>query len=126
MGAICGWAGGRSAADEAAIVPALEALAHRGASGEGLGGFRAEGGERLVLGQPYYDEVSGIAVALDGTLANRDELRGQLVSRGYGLASDTSEELLIRAYEKWDKEVVHHLRGAFAFALWDANKERLM
>jgi asparagine synthase (glutamine-hydrolysing) len=126
VGAIAGWVGGRAAPDEAGIVPALEALAHRGASGEGLCVFRTEGGQRLVLGQPYYDEVSGIAVALDGALANSEELRGQLGARGYALASRTFEELLIRAYEQWDKEVVHHLRGAFAFALWDANKERLM
>src|SRR3712207_8685036 len=32
----------------------------------------------------------------------------------------------LRAYQHWDTELVHHLRGQFAFAIWDARKERLM
>ena len=32
----------------------------------------------------------------------------------------------LRGIQQWDKDVVHHLRGAFAFALWDAGRERLM
>ena len=47
-------------------------------------------------------------------------------SRGYGFAGESDAELLLRAYQHWDKEVVKHLRGAFAFALWDARKERLL
>ena len=126
MGAIAGWIAGRNAPDEAALLPALEVLAQRGASGEGLFAYRTDNGHRLVLGQPWFDEASGIAVALDGALANREELRKQLGSRGYAFTDETPAETLARAYEHWDKEVVHHLRGAFAFALWDARKERLM
>ncbi|HEX7220185.1 MAG TPA: asparagine synthase (glutamine-hydrolyzing) [Burkholderiales bacterium] len=126
MGAIAGWVAGRSAPDEAALLPALEALAHRGASGEGLFAYRTDNGHRVALGQPWFDEAAGIAVALDGALANRAELKNQLVKRGYAFAGENPAETLARAYEHWDKDVVHQLRGAFAFALWDARKERLM
>ena len=126
MGAIAGWIAGRNAPDEAALLPALDALAHRGASGEGLFAYRTDNGQRVVLGQPWFDEASGIAVALDGALANRAELRKQLGLRGYAFTDETPAETLARAYEHWDKDVVHQLRGAFAFALWDARKERLM
>jgi asparagine synthase (glutamine-hydrolysing) len=107
MGALAGWIAGRTAPDEAALLPALEALAHRGACGEGVFAYRTDNGHRLALGQPWFDRRSGIAVALDGSIADR-------------------AEPLARAYERWDKDLVHHLRGAFAFALWDARKERLM
>jgi len=126
VGAIAGWIAGRNAPDEAALLPALDALAHRGASGEGLFAYRTDNGQRVVLGQPWFDEASGIAVALDGALANRAELRKQLGLRGYAFTDETPAETLARAYEHWDKDVVHQLRGAFAFALWDARKERLM
>ena len=126
MGAIAGWIAGRNAPDESALIPALEALSHRGAEGEGLCVFQADSGHRAVLGQPYYDEEAGIALTLDGTIANRKELKAQLGLRGYRLGSESAAEILARAYEHWDKDVVHHLRGAFAFALWDLGKERLM
>lgn len=126
MGAIAGWIGGRNAPHEAAIVPALEALAHRGACGDGVYAWHTGSGERLVLGQPYYDDECGIAVVLDGPLTNRDELKAKLAPRGYRFKENSPAEILARAYEHWDKDVVRELRGAFAFALWDARKERLM
>jgi asparagine synthase (glutamine-hydrolysing) len=33
--------------------------------------------------------------------------------------------VLLRAYQHWGADVVHHLRGMFAFAIWDASNERL-
>ena len=126
MGAVAGWVAGRNAPDEAALLPALDALGHRGACGEGICAVRTESGRRVVLGQPFVDEQAGIAVALDGAIANRDELRSRLAARGHGFAENSAAETLARAYAHWDKDVVHHLRGGFAFALWDGAKERLM
>ncbi len=40
-----------------------------------------------------------------------------------GLASDT--EVIIKAYEKWGEECVNHLRGMFAFAIWDEINQKL-
>jgi asparagine synthase (glutamine-hydrolysing) len=123
MGAVAGWLG-RAAPGEAALVAPLEALAHRGTAE--VYACRAESGQRLVLGHSYYDAESGIVVALDGPLANRRSLEAELAPRGYRFASGTPAETLARAYERWDKDVVQHLRGAFAFALWDEGRERLM
>ena len=122
MGAIAGWIG-RSTPEEAALVGPLEALAHRGAAE--IYACQAESGHRLALGHSYYDAESGIAVGLDGPIANRAEIEAKLAPRGYRFTGSAAETLL-RAYEHWDKDVVHHLRGAFAFALWDERKERLM
>ena len=125
MGAIAGWiAPGRNAPEPGALLPALEALAHRGASGDGIYVARAESGQQVVLAQPFCDEDSN-ALALDGSIANQAEIRTQLALRGFHPQGETTQTLL-NAYEQWDKDVVHHLRGAFAFALWDAARERLM
>jgi asparagine synthase (glutamine-hydrolysing) len=128
MGGIAGWvAKGAHAPDEGALVPVLAALAHRGSSGDGVFTFTTESGFRAVLGNAWYDEEAGIAVMLDGALANRHEIRSELAPRGYTFdGGDCAAEVLARAYQHWDKDVLHHLRGAFAFALWDARKERLL
>jgi len=125
MGAIAGWiTSARSAPDPAAIVPALEALGHRGASGEGIYVAHSESGHQVVLAQPFCDGADN-AVALDGTIVNHIDLKTQLALRGFA-PSEGGTRVLLDAYEQWDKDVVHHLRGAFAFALWDAGRERLL
>ena len=127
MGGIAGWITPvRNAPDAGAMLPALEALAHRGASGEGIYAARTESGHEVVLSQPDCDDATGSALILDGTLANGSELRTQLGLRGFVFEDPSSADVLAKAYQQWDKDVVHHLRGAFAFALWDASRERLL
>jgi asparagine synthase (glutamine-hydrolysing) len=126
MGGIAGWIGGRNAPGEAALVAPLESLAHRGGEAGGVLAFRAESGHRVALGSAHYDADAQIAVALDAPVANRAELEAALAPRGHRFDQGSAAEVLVRAYEQWDKDLVHHLRGAFAFALWDAGKERLM
>ena len=79
-----------------------------------------------VLGAAFEDHAARVAVAIDGEIANRAELRALLEPRGYRFSDGGSAEVLARAYQYWDKDAVRHLRGAFAFALWDAEKERLL
>ena len=127
MGAIAGWIGahGAAAPEAASVGPVLEALAHRG---RGEGGMLAlpRGGVLGASPQPLHDAQAGVALALDGEICNRDELRAQLAVRGYELAQGGAAELVLRAYQHWDKDLMKHLRGAFALALWDARKERLL
>jgi asparagine synthase (glutamine-hydrolysing) len=124
MGAIAGWVSNEPR-DEAALSPMLERLAHR--AGAQLSGFVDRRRNcQVVMGASLYDANSGVAVVLDGVISNRDELKGGLAKRGYGFAENTDAELLLRAYQYWDKDVIKHLRGAFAFAVWDGRKERLL
>jgi asparagine synthase (glutamine-hydrolysing) len=39
--------------------------------------------------------------------------------------SNTDTEVILRAYARWGRDCVRHLRGMFAFALWDAAREEL-
>ncbi len=127
MSGIAGWAvPSRQSRDEDAVLPMLEALGHRHAADETLFGYAHRGPrQQVVLGSTLCDQPSGIALALDGTIANARELRAQLAKRGFAFQKGTGAELLLRAYQYWDKDVVKHLRGAFAFALWDLRKDRL-
>jgi asparagine synthase (glutamine-hydrolysing) len=127
MSGLAGWISTTSPADPGGLAAMVEALSHRNAAEEGLCAVIDQQPRRgVVLAASFNDETSGISVALDGPLVNATQLRGELARRGYAFSGDSDAEVLARAYQQWDKEVVKHLRGAFAFAIWDANKERLM
>ena len=133
MGAIAGWVitAGRNGNEER-LGTMLERIAHRehareGAAGPGLSAFIDRRGSReAVLGAGLYDAASRIAIALDGAIANREELRRDLGKRGYAFPEQSDAEVLLRAYQHWDRDMLKHLRGAFAFALWDGRKERML
>jgi len=141
MCGIAGWiAAPRSAPEDAAIAAALDAIAHRGPDGEGAAAFVNRGtGHRVVLGhrrlaiidpqgaqQPMCDNAAGIALTFNGEIYNFRELRAQLAARGYRFERDSDTEVLLRAYQHWGKDVVQHLRGQFAFAVWDGRREQLL
>ena len=128
MCGIAGWTTGPGAApDEGALAAMVEALAHRNADGEGVCAAIDRSARReVVLAASLTDEASRISLALDGSILNSAVLRSQLSRRGYSFSGTSDAEVLLRAYQHWDKDVVKQLRGGFAFAVWDARKERLM
>ena len=140
MCGIAGWvAAHRSAPDDRLLQPMLDALVHRGPDGCGTFAFNApRAGVRGVLGhrrlaiidpegsrQPMRDVDAGIALTFNGEIYNFRELRAELEAYGYAFERDSDTEVLLRAYQHWDTGVCEHLRGQFAFAVWDASKERL-
>ncbi|HYY62725.1 MAG TPA: asparagine synthase (glutamine-hydrolyzing) [Burkholderiales bacterium] len=140
MCGIAGWiAPTRSAPDERALTPMLNALAHRGPDGAGSCSFLAARGEyRVALGhrrlaiidpvgahQPMCDDTAGLALTFNGEIYNFREIRTELEFHGLQFQRDSDTEVLLRAYQHWGPQCVHHLRGQFAFAVWDARAERL-
>ncbi len=117
----------------------LRAIAHRGPDDEGIRQFHCSGtGHDVFLGhrrlaiidpngarQPMCDDSAGLAVTFNGEIYNFRELRDELRALGYSFARDSDTEVLLRAYQHWQCDVVDHLRGMFAFAIWDARKQRL-
>lgn len=68
----------------------------------------------------------GIHIAFDGELFNIDALRS-LVQRHTAIyASSTPSALIAQLYGVMGDELLHHLDGQFAFALWDAARRRLL
>ena len=115
----------------------LQAIAHRGPDGQGTCAFVcATTGHQVFLGhrrlaiidpegahQPMCD--AGLALTFNGEIYNFRELRKELGSLGYIFRRDSDTEVLLRAYQQWGNDVVRHLRGMFAFAIWDARNQRL-
>lgn len=127
MCGLAGWAASRGGPDVALLAGMIEALAHRNGAADGLSALLDRNARRtMVLGASLVDAASGVALALDGAILNAAQLRAQLGGHGYRFAGESDAELVVRAYQYWDKDVVKQLRGAFALALWDARKDRLM
>jgi asparagine synthase (glutamine-hydrolysing) len=66
-------------------------------------------------------------ITADARIDCREELEKKLALQGHGAAGRTATDsgLILRAYAAWGAECVQHLRGDFAFAIWDARKKLL-
>ncbi|MBA2524608.1 MAG: asparagine synthetase B, partial [Pyrinomonadaceae bacterium] len=110
-----------------------ERMVHRGPDSEGLLvstgvalGMRRLAIIDLVTGeQPVFNEDETVSVVLNGEIYNYRELRSDLENRGHSFRSASDTEVLPHLYEEYGQEMVHHLNGMFAFALWDSRRRRL-
>ncbi len=75
--------------------------------------------------QPMMDKNNDIVVCYNGEIYNYLELRSSLKSKGYIFQTDSDTEVLIHLYIEYGMEMVHHLRGMYAFSIWDSNKRGL-
>ncbi len=65
----------------------------------------------------------GTQITFNGEIYNYIELRQELGQERFRTRSDT--EVILEGYARWGSDVVSHLRGMFAFALWDPRDESL-
>lgn len=132
---MCGIAGhfSTAGADAAAVRRMMSALGHRGPDGEGMftSGPVALGHRRLSIidveggAQPISNEDGSITVVFNGEIYNYRELADDLRQR-HNVRTSSDTEVLVHLYEEVGDEVVGHLRGMFAFALWDARRRRML
>ena len=66
-------------------------------------------------------------ITADARIDCREELRIKIAQKNYGTPGRTAtdSELILHSYAAWGAECVQHLRGDFAFAIWDARKKLL-
>lgn len=76
--------------------------------------------------QPIGNEDGSIQVVFNGEIYNYRELQAELRRRGHRLVTSSDTETLVHLYEEHGDAVVDHLRGMFAFAIWDDRRERLL
>ena len=76
--------------------------------------------------QPLYSEDRSLALIANGEIYNFVELRSQLQAQGHVFSTGSDCETILHLYEEYGADCVLHLRGMFAFALWDGNRQRLM
>ncbi|PYV73163.1 MAG: asparagine synthase (glutamine-hydrolyzing) [Acidobacteria bacterium] len=135
---MCGIAGilefGRDArADSDALREMCRIMAHRGPDDEGFyfDGHLGIGMRRLSIvdlttgHQPISNENGSIWIVFNGEIYNHLSLREQLIARGHAYRTHSDTETIVHLYEEYGRDCVKHLRGMFAFAIWDKNKKVL-
>jgi len=119
--------------DRGFLERATTTLAHRGPDDAGyyLDNHAGLGHRRLsiidVAGshQPILNEDRTKCIAFNGEIYNFAELRDRLIALGHRFETHGDTETILHAYEEWGESCVEHLRGMFAFAIWDASEQVL-
>ena len=75
--------------------------------------------------QPLTNEDDNLVLVMDGRLDNREELSLELRAGGISLRTLTDAELVLKAYQLWGEESPRYFLGDFAFAVWDARRQKL-
>ena len=109
-------------------------LAHRGPDGHDIWIAKNQAigllHRRLAIidltssGQQPMAAPNGTVITYNGEIYNYIELRAELAPY-WNFRSTSDTEVILAAYERWGTACVDHLRGMFAFALWDGRKQEL-
>ena len=136
---MCGIAGivdlrGKRDPDRDAVARMNDCQLHRGPDEEGF--LSAPGvyvGQRRlsIIGladgkQPIYNEDGTVAVMYNGELFDYVEQRAALERQGHVFRTHADTEILVHLYEQYGEDMFRHLRGQFAFALFDLKKRLVL
>ncbi len=75
--------------------------------------------------QPMFNEDESIVVIFNGEIYNYKELKTELEEQGHKFKTECDTEVLVHGYEVWRNDLPNHLRGMFAFAIWDKREKSL-
>lgn len=118
----------------ASMARMLKALEHRGPDGEGV--FHDDlvslGHRRLSIidleggRQPLCNAEQTIWLVCNGEIYNYRALRRSLEAGGHRFLTHSDCEVIIGLYERYGDTLLDHLRGMFAFVLWDSSQRKLL
>jgi len=109
-------------------------IAHRGPDDQGVLVTKdgvALGMRRLSIidlaggHQPLSGCDGSATIVFNGEVYNFRELRRELEARGHRFKTHSDTEAIVHAFEEYGEACVEHLRGMFAFAIWDGRARRL-
>jgi asparagine synthase (glutamine-hydrolysing) len=135
---MCGITGIMQFGNDTRVEPATlrrmcAAMVHRGPDDEGIytAGSIGIGMRRLSIvdlatgHQPLSNEDATAWIVFNGEIYNHAALREKLQSLGHRYSTNSDTETIIHLYEEYGSDCVQHLRGMFAFAIWDTRRQRL-
>jgi len=134
---MCGIAGFVNANGDAVERSTLEAMnqaiAHRGPDDDGfyinenvglamrrLSIIDVAGGK-----QPIHNADKSKWIVFNGEIYNYQALRDDLDKRGHRFYTKSDTEVVVHLYDEYGVDCLDHLRGMFAFAIWDAKEKTL-
>lgn len=117
--------------DERRLIEMRDVLEHRGPDDAGvyIDGNIGLGHRRLSI----VDVAGGIqpmkrgnaSIVFNGEIYDHKESRKELAKDGVEFSTTSDTETILALYERHGRETVEHLRGMFAFAIWDAAERSL-
>jgi asparagine synthase (glutamine-hydrolysing) len=113
-----------------------DVLTHRGPDNAGIfvdarSGNIGLGHRRLSIvdvafgHQPMSNEDGTLHIVYNGEIYNHGDFRTSLETLGHVYNTHCDTETILHLYEEHGARCVEHLRGMFAFAIWDQNKRKL-
>lgn len=111
----------------------MDKIAHRGpdSSGKYIDDCISIGFRRLSFldlesgAQPLYNEDGRFVLTFNGEIYNYREIRDKLIALGHIFKTNSDSEVLIHGYEEYGTDLLSHLRGMFAFVIWDVKTKTL-
>ncbi|MBP6898890.1 MAG: amidotransferase 1, exosortase A system-associated [Burkholderiaceae bacterium] len=119
--------------DRAALHRMNEAQLHRGPDegslhlepGLGFGHRRLSIIDVATGQQPLFNEDGSVVIVFNGEIYNYQDLVPELEALGHRFHTRSDTEVIVHAWEAWGEDCVLRLRGMFAFAIWDRNRQTL-
>ncbi|MBQ1961808.1 MAG: asparagine synthase (glutamine-hydrolyzing) [Clostridia bacterium] len=132
---MCGFTGftNRIADDGTILGKMMERIIHRGPDSEGkfIDSDIALGFRRLSIidledgQQPMFNEDKTLVLVFNGEIYNYKALREELISYGHQFANNSDSEVLLHGFEQWGEGLLAHLRGMYAFVIFDRRDRSL-
>jgi asparagine synthase (glutamine-hydrolysing) len=126
----------RSAIDPEAVRKGMAALHHRGPDGQrswmshdcraALGHTRLSIIDLSTGDQPISNEDKTVHIVVNGEFYDFERTRAELETRGHRFRTKSDSEIALHLYEDYGPECLHHLRGEYAFVIWDERNQRLI
>ena len=110
-------------------------LAKRGPDDENvwLGAHAAFGHRRLTVVDPIggkqpmtkVHDSNSYTLCYNGELYNTEDIRKELLRKGYTFSGHSDTEVLLTSYIEWKEKCVDFFNGIFAFAIWDEKEKKV-
>jgi asparagine synthase (glutamine-hydrolysing) len=119
--------------DQQLLVRMCEAIRHRGPDDDGfyINGSVGLGMRRLAIidlkrgKQPIHNQDRSSWIVFNGEIYNYLELRDKLEKLGHTFYTNSDTEAIVHAYDQFGVDCPKHLRGMFAFAIWNERTQEL-